>query len=164
MRSFACLQDRFLTLTCLLPYSPLTLSNITPLNLVSIFRCDRPPNNPVFEHNSVLVFSLSLYRHLFVYILLSSRFIYYNKHTRKSATVVRVWRLLGCEDWQWCPVVPFGSTPWMLWTGPEIHQKIDNFKKYNIYSSQPLSSLNLVSILDLFVLLATRETQCGPCQ
>ncbi len=28
--------------------TPLTLSNLSPLNLVSIFRCHRPPLNPVY--------------------------------------------------------------------------------------------------------------------
>ena len=57
---------------------------VLPLNIVSIFRCTRPPSNPVFVrrlHPSVLVFSLSLHRHLFVCILFNSRFIYCNKHT-----------------------------------------------------------------------------------
>ena len=43
--------------------TPLTLSNISPLNLVSIFGCTRPPINPEFEGSldpSDLVFSLSL--------------------------------------------------------------------------------------------------------
>ena len=42
---------------------------------------------------------------------------------------------VGSENRQWGPVAPFGSKPWRGGPGPEIHQKIDNFKTYNIYSS-----------------------------
>ncbi len=43
-------------------YSPITLGNISSINLVSIFRCSSSPNNPVYPRCvdfSDLVFSLS---------------------------------------------------------------------------------------------------------
>ena len=43
-------------------HPPLTLSNLSSLNLVSIFRCPRPPCNPAYVRRldpSVLAFSLS---------------------------------------------------------------------------------------------------------
>ncbi len=46
-------------------YSPITLGNISSINLVSIFRCSSSPSNPVYVRRvdfSDLVFSLSSYR------------------------------------------------------------------------------------------------------
>ncbi len=50
-------------------YSPITLANISSINLVSIFRCSSSPNNPVYPRRvdfSDFVFSLSSYRHLYI--------------------------------------------------------------------------------------------------
>jgi hypothetical protein len=47
-------------------YSPITLSNFSIVNLVSIFRCSSSTANPVYERrvtSIVLVFSLSSHRH-----------------------------------------------------------------------------------------------------
>jgi hypothetical protein len=46
---------------------------------------------------------------------------------------------LGSENRQWGPVAPLGSRPWRVRSGPEIHQKIGNFKTFNIYSFQTRS-------------------------
>jgi hypothetical protein len=40
---------------------------------------------------------------------------------------------LGSENHQWGRVVPFGWKPSRGSPGPEIHQKVNNFKTYNIY-------------------------------
>ncbi len=56
-----------------------TLSNLSPLNLVSISRCSSPPRNPVYARRvdpSVLAFNLSLHRHPYLCILCHSRFMY----------------------------------------------------------------------------------------
>ncbi len=54
-------------------------------------------------------------------------------------TAVHVWgvvnlggKSLGSENRQWGPVVRLGSKPCLGGPGPEIHQKIDNFKSYHI--------------------------------
>ena len=55
-----------------------TLSNLSPLNLVSIFRCSSPPFNPVYVrrvNSLVVVCSLSSHRHLFIPLIFGSRFI-----------------------------------------------------------------------------------------
>ena len=60
-------------------HSPLTLSNLSPLNLGSIFSRPSPPQNPVYVSRvdpSVLAFSLSLYRHPYVCVPFISGFIY----------------------------------------------------------------------------------------
>jgi hypothetical protein len=50
-------------------YSPITLTNISSINLVSIFRCSSSPSNPVYPRSidfsdySSLVFRLSSHRH-----------------------------------------------------------------------------------------------------
>ena len=45
---------------------------------------------------------------------------------------------LGSENRQWGTVAPLGSRPWRVRSGPEIHQKISNFKTFpNIYSFRP---------------------------
>ena len=47
-------------------HSPITLANLSSINLVSIFMCSSPPSNPVYARRvnpSVLVFSLSSHRH-----------------------------------------------------------------------------------------------------
>jgi hypothetical protein len=59
-------------------YSPITLANISSINLVSIFRCSSSPSNPVYVrhvNSSDLVFSLSSHRHSFIGRVFSSRFI-----------------------------------------------------------------------------------------
>jgi hypothetical protein len=59
-------------------YSPITLANISSINLVSIFRCSSSPSNPVCPSrvdSSTLVFSLSSHRHSYIGLVFSSRFI-----------------------------------------------------------------------------------------
>jgi hypothetical protein len=59
-------------------HSPITLSNLSSLNLVSIFRCSSPPRNPVYARRvdpSALALSLSSHRHSYISILFSSHFI-----------------------------------------------------------------------------------------
>jgi hypothetical protein len=59
-------------------YSPITLVNISSINLVFIFRCSSSPNNPVYTRRvdfSSLVFSLSSHRHSNIGLLLTSRFL-----------------------------------------------------------------------------------------
>ncbi len=59
-------------------YSPITLGNISSINLVSIFRCSSSPSNPVYVRSvdsSSLVFSLSSHRHSYIGLVFSSRFI-----------------------------------------------------------------------------------------
>jgi hypothetical protein len=59
-------------------HSPLTLSNLSPFNIVSIFRYPRTPCNPVYARLldlSALAFSLSLHRHPYKCIPCSFRFI-----------------------------------------------------------------------------------------
>ncbi len=56
----------------------LTLTNISSINLVSIFRCSSSPRNPVYVRSvdsSALVFSLSSHRHSYIGLVFSSRFI-----------------------------------------------------------------------------------------
>jgi hypothetical protein len=53
-------------------YSPITLANISSINLVFIFRCSSSPGNPLYARLvafSVLVFSLSSHRHLYRFCL-----------------------------------------------------------------------------------------------
>jgi hypothetical protein len=59
-------------------YSPITLVNISSINLVSIFRCSSSPINPVYERRvdfSDLVFSLSSHRHSYIGFVCRSRFL-----------------------------------------------------------------------------------------
>ncbi len=59
-------------------HSPITLTNLSFLNLVSIFRCSSPPLNIVHTRRvdfSVLVFSLSSHRLSCISLLFSSLFI-----------------------------------------------------------------------------------------
>jgi hypothetical protein len=59
-------------------YSPITLANISTINVVFIFRCSSSTSNPVYVRNvdsSALVFSLSSYRHSYIGLVSSSRFI-----------------------------------------------------------------------------------------
>jgi hypothetical protein len=52
----------------LITHSPITLSNLSSLNLVYIFRCSSPPYNPVYPRRvdlSALAFSLSSHRHVY---------------------------------------------------------------------------------------------------
>ncbi len=61
----------------------IALSKLSPLNLVSIFRCPSPPCNPVYLRHvdpSVLMFSLSLHRHPHTYNPFHSHF---NSHFRR---------------------------------------------------------------------------------
>jgi hypothetical protein len=58
-----------------------SLSNLPPLNLVSIFRCSSPPRNPVYASRidpSALAFSFSSHRHSYISILFSSRVLSLN--------------------------------------------------------------------------------------
>ena len=59
-------------------HSPNTLTNLSFINLVSIFRGSSPSSNPVYARRvdpSVLAFSLSSHRYSFIGLLFSSRFI-----------------------------------------------------------------------------------------
>ncbi len=59
-------------------YSPITLENISSINLVFIFRCSSPPSNPVYGRRVdswALVFSLSSHRHSYIGLGFTSRFI-----------------------------------------------------------------------------------------
>jgi hypothetical protein len=59
-------------------YSPITLANISSINLISIFRCSSSPSNPVYASRvdcSDLVFSLSSHRHSYTGLVFSSRFL-----------------------------------------------------------------------------------------
>jgi hypothetical protein len=59
-------------------YSPITLTNISFINLVFIFRCSSSPINPVYVRRvdfSDLVFSLSSHRHSYIGLVFSSRFL-----------------------------------------------------------------------------------------
>ncbi len=50
-------------------YSPITLTNISSINLVFVFRCSSSPSNPVYPRCvdfSDLVFSLSSHRHSYI--------------------------------------------------------------------------------------------------
>jgi hypothetical protein len=56
----------------------ITLSNLSSINLVFIFRCSSPPKNPVYVRRvkpSTFVFSLSSHRQSYIGLLYSSRFI-----------------------------------------------------------------------------------------
>ncbi len=56
-------------------YSPITLINISFINLVFIFRCSSSPINPVYLRRvdfSTLVFSLSSHRHSYIGIDISN--------------------------------------------------------------------------------------------
>ncbi len=59
-------------------HSPITLGNLSSINLVSIFRYSSPPRNPVYVRyvdSSPLGFSLSSDRHTYIGLVFSSRFI-----------------------------------------------------------------------------------------
>jgi hypothetical protein len=59
-------------------FSPITLANISSINLVSIFRCSSSPSKPVYVRRvgfSDLVFSLSSHRHSYIGLVFSSRFL-----------------------------------------------------------------------------------------
>jgi hypothetical protein len=58
-------------------YSPITLANISSINVVSIFRCSSSTNNPVYTRrvdSSTLVFSLSSHRHSYIGLVFDSHF------------------------------------------------------------------------------------------
>jgi hypothetical protein len=60
-------------------------------SLVSIFRCPRPPLNPVYPRSlvcSFLAFSLSLHRRPCICIVFRFRFTYYNKHTKNPFPIL----------------------------------------------------------------------------
>ncbi len=66
------------TSSLVITHSPITLANLSSVNLVSIFRCSSSPHNPVYVRRvvqSVLVFSLSSHRHSCGSLLLSSHSI-----------------------------------------------------------------------------------------
>jgi hypothetical protein len=59
-------------------HSPITLANLSSINLVSIFRCSSPPRNPVYVRcvdPSVLVFRLTSHRHSYICLIFNSHFI-----------------------------------------------------------------------------------------
>ncbi len=59
-------------------YSPITLGNISSINLVSIFRCSSSPNHPVYVRCvdfSDLVLSLSSSRHSCIGLVFNSHFL-----------------------------------------------------------------------------------------
>ncbi len=71
------------------PPSPSQTSNLSPLSLVSIFRCPSPPWNPVYVRRvdpSVLAFSLSLHRPPYIYFLTISNI----KISLASLTLVEI--------------------------------------------------------------------------
>ena len=71
------------TFSVTISHSPITLVNLSCINLVSIFTCSRcssssPLHNPVYPSRvdpSVLDFSLSSHRHSYISLLFSSHFI-----------------------------------------------------------------------------------------
>jgi hypothetical protein len=69
------------TFSVTISHSPITLANLSPINLVSIFRCSSPPHNPVYTSRvtvvdpSDLVLSLSSHRHSYISLIFSSHFI-----------------------------------------------------------------------------------------
>ncbi len=66
----------FFTIT--ITHSPITLANLSFINLVSIFRCSSPPRNTVNVRRvdlSTLAFSLSSHRHSYISLLFSNSFI-----------------------------------------------------------------------------------------
>jgi hypothetical protein len=57
---------------------PITLGNISSMNVVFIFRCSSSTRNPVYVRcvdSSALVFSLSSHRHSYIGLVFISRFI-----------------------------------------------------------------------------------------
>jgi hypothetical protein len=59
-------------------YSPITRTNISSIDLVSIFRCSSSPINPVYVRCvdfSDFVFSLSSQRHSYIVLVFNSRFL-----------------------------------------------------------------------------------------
>jgi hypothetical protein len=59
-------------------HSPITLTNLSSINLVSISRCSSPPHNPVYVRRvgpSDLDNSLASYRHSYIGLLFGSHFI-----------------------------------------------------------------------------------------
>jgi hypothetical protein len=69
---------RRLTFSVTITHSPITLANLSSINLVSIFRCSSLPHNPVYARRvdpSALAFSLSSHRHSCISLSFSSRFI-----------------------------------------------------------------------------------------
>jgi hypothetical protein len=66
------------TYSVTISHSPITLANLSSINLVFIFRCSSSPRNPVYVSRvdpSVLSFSLSSHRHSYISFLFSSRFL-----------------------------------------------------------------------------------------
>jgi hypothetical protein len=56
-------------------YSPITLTNISSIDVVFIFRCSSSTRNPVYVRrvdSSVLVFSLSSHRHSYIGLVFNS--------------------------------------------------------------------------------------------
>ncbi len=59
-------------------HSPITLANISSINVISIFRCSSSTRNPVYVRrvdSSSLVFSLSSHRHSYIGLVFNSHFI-----------------------------------------------------------------------------------------
>jgi hypothetical protein len=66
------------TFTVTISHSPITLRNLSSINLVSIFRCSSPPRNPVYTRRvdpSDLPVSLSSHRHSYTSLLFTLRLI-----------------------------------------------------------------------------------------
>jgi hypothetical protein len=71
-------ENRRRTCGIKITHSPITLANISIINLVSIFRCSSPPRNPVYTRcvfPSVVYFSLSSHRHSKKGFIFNSRLI-----------------------------------------------------------------------------------------
>ena len=71
-------QCRRRTCVVQITHSPITLANLSFINLVYVFRCYSSPHHPVYVrlvHPSGLVFSLSSHRHSSISLPFSFRFI-----------------------------------------------------------------------------------------
>jgi hypothetical protein len=69
---------RWRTFSVTISHSPITLANLSSINLVPILRGSSPPRNPVYARRvdpSALAFSLSSHRHSYISLLFSSRFL-----------------------------------------------------------------------------------------
>ena len=77
-RSSACTNQQWTFHHFKNTYSPITLTNVSSINLVFIFMCSSSPSNPVYTRlvdPLALVFSLSSQRHSYIGFVYSSRFI-----------------------------------------------------------------------------------------
>jgi hypothetical protein len=70
------IEYRRRTFSVKITHSPITLANLSSIDLVSLFRCCSPPRNTLYARRlSALAFSLSSHRHSHISLLLRSRFI-----------------------------------------------------------------------------------------